>query len=224
MNSFDVVANTLFSLLLMVLFCFVGSCTHTSSIIETPISKVEKIQDPISTQKTTPTPNTTRQQHPYANRNPFLKKKYDQVVAYNFNLKEIKYFSAVNKNKKLVSNIVFPGRVLSLEEESNLFNILLKTSTYGGTTAACFDPRWAFVFYKSSQIVGCIDICMECNTLQSNPAIAIQKTHKEVSYYDGEKIEEPLFGFTPNGRKKLKKFCNQLDLIFCAEENTIFDN
>lgn len=157
-------------------------------------------------------------------RNPFSKLLYTKVVSYNFglNLKREDVFSIYDKGK-IHKSAILPGKVLKKEAVEKLFSIILKTSTYGGLNATCFDPKWALVFYNKTKIVGYIDICFACNSLNSKPPIKLMFVHKNIEIYGDETFVETLYGFTKRGRKKLKSLCKCLNMIHCGGENTIYD-
>jgi hypothetical protein len=155
-------------------------------------------------------------------KNPFYKLSYTKVVAYNFALKGSygERGSILTENGNLDRSAVLPGRNLSKEETAILILALTDTSTYGGTSAACFEPRLAFVFYKESKIVGCVNVCFECNYLHSAPEIPAQ------NYYN-HKIGDyvvPSYGFSKQGRKRLVKLCKTLNMPYCVQsEQSMFD-
>ena len=162
--------------------------------------------------------------------NPFEKIKYDSIVAYNFQIdatgkKKYGQQSILLKIGDLnMSTILLPGKKLSKEQTAKLFKLLLDTLTYGGNTAAGFDPHLAFVFYGEKKILGVINISMECNYLQANPEIPASKYgYHKIDFGDGVSIvfDE---GFSKKGRKSLKKICAELNMFYCVEKGkTIFD-
>jgi len=154
-------------------------------------------------------------------KNPFSKLGYTKIVAYNFALEgSHEQWSILTENGNLVRSTVPPGRSLSKEETDKLIFMLTDTSTYGGTSAACFEPRLAFVFYKESKIVGCVNVCFECNYLRSNPEIPAQ------NYYNHEIGDHivPSFGFSKQGRKRLIELCKKLNMPYCVQDReSMFD-
>ena len=161
---------------------------------------------------------------------PFEKLKCDSIVAYNFQIdstgkKKYGQQSILLKIGDLnTTTILLPGKKLSKEQTTKLFKLLLDTLSYGGNTAAGFDPHLAFVFYGEKKILGVINISMECNYLQASPEIPASKyVYHKLDFGDGVSIvfDE---GFSKKGRKALKKFCTELNMFYCVEKGkTIFD-
>ncbi len=155
--------------------------------------------------------------------NPFEISLYDKVVVYKFN-GEIKNkepeFAIVDTIGNLAKTAKIPGKELKKKEIRKLDEILGDTATYGGATAACFIPRLGIVYYYKNKIIGQINICLECNYLQSNPEIPL------TWYYKTDIGNEiiPAKGFSKIGRKQLNEFCKKLDLGNCLDNyDSIFD-
>jgi hypothetical protein len=172
--------------------------------------------------------------------NPFAKLKYDSVVAYNYNVEEPYNHKSgkliVNKkiNKKV--GIIFTRR-LKREETKQIINILTDTTSYGNSSAACFEPRFAIIFFNKTKIVAVLEICLECNLLSSTLKIYAQERQQyvyifhenqlnfdEIPYYDTPKnIREdknttirPYKGFTKIGRKRISDFCKQIKMKYIS--------
>ena len=88
-------------------------------------------------------------------------------------------------------------------------------STYGEATAACFQPHFALVFFKSDNMTNQINICLDCNYLISDIAIPAQ-THKRINA--GTKDEYAMMGFTDKGKKAIKDLCKELKFPFSPDE------
>ncbi|MFN8306952.1 MAG: hypothetical protein U0T79_09275 [Ferruginibacter sp.] len=97
--------------------------------------------------------------------NVFATVDYDKVVAYSYDGEgDIEIIDEkgklANKIKKQVD--------LSKAQTIRLTNTLCNKSTYGGDIAACFDPHFGVVFYKTNKPVAYISICLDCNYLVSS--------------------------------------------------------
>ena len=160
-------------------------------------------------------------------KDPFVRLKYTHVIAYNLALPgyikakdEDPISSILYKEGKLDKSIVLPEKKLNKLQINNIIQIVVDTSTYGGTNAACFEPRLAFLFYNENKIVASINVCLECNFLESIPFIPATNYY----YYKSDEYIIPRPGFSKSGRSRLKHICNDLDMSFCIkEENSIFD-
>jgi hypothetical protein len=172
--------------------------------------------------------------------NPFAKLKYDSVVAYNYNTDdEYNYDEELIVNKKINKGVgITCTKKLDKEEIKQITDILIDTATYGNGTAACFEPRFALIFFKKAKIVAVIEICLECNRLSSSVEIYAQTRQfyvsiddKEVAYYDAPKhIREdknttirPYTGFTKDGRKRINDFCKQIKMSYIIGLEAIWD-
>ncbi|WP_027003088.1 hypothetical protein [Hugenholtzia roseola] len=153
--------------------------------------------------------------------NPFLKLQYDKVVSYQVPDK-FSVLSIVEEDYTLNKHVpTNKGKVLSAQEINALLNIVLDEKSYGGGAAACFDPHWGVVFYKKGKIVGSIEVCFGCNTLETRPfqlKIAEEYTDKLMNCNSGEDCGKYIFGFSKEGRKKLKSLgakwgINSYDLV-----------
>ncbi|CAD7797021.1 hypothetical protein CHRY9390_00097 [Chryseobacterium aquaeductus] len=70
---------------------------------------------------------------------------------------DLKYFNKIPIKKKIE---------LSKDEIQNIFEILYKENCFVQTTAACYNPRHAFVFKKQNKTIGIIEICVECSRIE----------------------------------------------------------
>ncbi|MBL4657188.1 MAG: hypothetical protein JKX73_04250 [Flavobacteriales bacterium] len=147
--------------------------------------------------------------------------EYDTVMAYAFN------GQAGNREQAIVDTlggfaktIEKPGQQLSKKEIIQLDKILGDTASYGGTTAACFVPRLGIIYYYKGKVVGHINICLECNYLESNPEMPLTSYYKT----DVGSTTIPAKGFSKTARKKLDTLCKQLNLGYCLDNyDSIFD-
>lgn len=137
--------------------------------------------------------------------NPFARITYDSVLAYNFALTNHRVHAILTKDSTLDKSTVLPGRKMTVNQTSDLLNVLNKKSTYGGPVFACFDPKHAFVFYRQEKIVGLIEICFECNYLRSTPELPAMKA------WQGQEATMN-WGFNKSSGKWLRGFCRSLGL------------
>lgn len=140
-----------------------------------------------------------------AQENPFDKLKYDKVIAYEFN----------GNGMRTIDQVLFGDRE-RLENQTTLDSskikkfekIISKKNAYGQSTAACFDPHFAVIYYLGDSIVAQVDVCLMCNYLISSKKIA-----SEYQYMMdvGTEFERPLKGFSKSTRKELDEFIASLN-------------
>lgn len=99
---------------------------------------------------------------------PFKSFKYDKVVAYDYN--GIGGIRIVDSNGH-ITGTVRAQTELTKKQFKEINKTLSERSTYGGTTASCFDPHLGIVYYFDNKMVAHISICLECNYLESSFAI-----------------------------------------------------
>lgn len=149
----------------------------------------------------------------------FEKVKYTKVVAYNFRSTRAQGVMVENADHTIGTfheTVKLPGVTLTEMQVKTLIYTLTSKKTYGGGTAACFDPHMAFVFYDEKEIVKAyIDVCMDCNTLKAKPFIAVRK-----NYTKKHPLKE---GFSEKGRKTFKKFCTDFNFEHCNKPSELFD-
>jgi hypothetical protein len=142
--------------------------------------------------------------------------KYDKVIAYEFEGDGGK--NIVSGSKLITKSKILLEKVLTNEEVTTLVSILNNTETYGGITAACFDPHFGIVYYKNEKIIDHVSICLGCNFLNSSfeiPAIKFHLTDRcDYCYNDG---------FSKNGRKLLSQFIKDLGFNRWKVNSTLFD-
>ena len=136
--------------------------------------------------------------------NPFAELIYDKVVAYEYQGEGgLEIEACLKDEKEKISNTIELNN-LQVEE---LEEILTSDKSYGTTTAACFDPHMAIVYYSDDKILASVSICLDCNYLVSTldiPATKMKyiKVNDEYSY--------PAKGFSPEARKGIHNFCKQI--------------
>lgn len=141
---------------------------------------------------------------------PFDKLDYDKIIAYDFAGSEEPYPSVIDKKGKFVP-VILRQQFLTQKQADKILSILTNKSTYGGVTAACFQPHFALVFYKDNKMINQISICLDCNYLISDIAIPAE-THKKVNA--GKEDEYPMIGFTKTGKRAIIDLCKQLNFTY----------
>jgi PIN domain nuclease of toxin-antitoxin system len=121
--------------------------------------------------------------------NVFATVNYDRVVAYSYDGEGD--IEIIDEKGKLADKIKKQVE-LSKAQTIKLTNILCNKSTYGGDIAACFDPHFGVVFYKTNKPVAYVSICLDCNYLVSSIKIADEG------------------GFSNDGIKKIMNFEKEL--------------
>ncbi len=139
---------------------------------------------------------------------PFDTIEYDKVIAYDFDGRHEKH-TVILKNGQFVSTVI-KQQFLTQAQADQILNALTKKSSYGGQTAACFEPLFAIVFFKSNKMVNQINVCLDCNYLESSIEIPAQlkntiKIEKEVY---------SMIGFSKKGAKAIKRLCKEIDFLY----------
>jgi hypothetical protein len=111
-------------------------------------------------------------------KNPFLSLKFDKVAIYDFEGgKGEQDFYIVDEKGQLAKSI---RKQVQLDKSTiNTLNTKLgDKKSYGGGTAACFDPHLGIVYFLKDKIVAHISVCLDCNRLRSSIDIQAQKQGK----------------------------------------------
>lgn len=141
---------------------------------------------------------------------PFDTLQFDKVIAYDFEGNEEPYPSSIKHGH--YAPVILKQQYLNKEQVTFLLTSLTNTSTYGGTTFACFTPHLSLVFYNNDKIVNVIDICLDCNYLISrNIMLSATEFHKVNS---GTKDEYPLNGFSNDGKQAITTLCKELGFYY----------
>ena len=130
---------------------------------------------------------------------------------YDFEPSEDKGGSIVQVNGQLSKTINKQVQLGNLNIEKLNCKLGDKKS-FGGGTAACFDPHLGFVYFLNNKIVGHITICMDCNRLHSSIDIAVQKQGRvgngKDAYYIADGMSKSFRQFL-NSLLKTNKFSHQ---------------
>lgn len=136
---------------------------------------------------------------------PFKKLQYDRVVAYEYDGEA--GVEIIDEHGKL-AKFVYTTTQLTAAQIKNINRILTDTATYGGETAACFDPHMGIVYYNKDKVAAYVSVCMACNFLQESKQIPIGAATYYAIEQDGERY--PRAGFSKRGRVALRKFTDGL--------------
>jgi hypothetical protein len=150
---------------------------------------------------------------------PFENLDFNKVIAYDYDGIGDRYPSVVNKSGQFV-DVVTKQKALNAEQVKRFITLISDEKSYGGTTAACFDPGWALVFFKDNKIVFVVDICLDCNSINSTKPIPATSVHNEVF----EDYTLPREGFSLSTRKSIQSLSKELDMKYGDyQESSIFD-
>lgn len=149
--------------------------------------------------------------------NPFDTLKYDKVIAYDYNGSPEMQI-VINGKVMPLKERMFKQAELTKEQISKLNKTLGDKKSYGGGTAACFDPHFGVVYFKENKIVGHISICMGCNFLESTPDIPAENSHKT------DLCDECYArGFSKFGRKNISALVKELKFSHWELNSELFD-
>jgi hypothetical protein len=138
--------------------------------------------------------------------------EFDKVIAYDYDGEEEAFPSVISREGHFIQ-IIDKQIALNKGQVDNLVNdILTSNSTYGGSTAACFQPHLGIVFFNKSERVFVVDICLGCNYLSSSKLIPATEFHK--FKFEGEEKEYSSIGFSEKGKKKIRYLAKELDLFY----------
>ena len=142
---------------------------------------------------------------------PFDSLIFDRVVAYDFNEQRRPNRTALELDNQRYAADISQQRALNSDQVEQLLNLLTIPHSYGGITAACFDPRMAIVFYQGTAAKLVIDICLDCNFLRSSIEIPASVANTR-PLDDGTSY--PLRGFSSAARKEVITLAAALDLFY----------
>lgn len=142
---------------------------------------------------------------------PFDKLEFNKVIAYDYDGDEETFPSAIGRNGKFIP-IIDKQAALTKKQVDYLINeILTSDSTYGGGTAACFQPHLSFIFYNENEPAFTVDVCLGCNFLHSSQLIPATQSHKS-KFEDG--TDYYIDGFSKDGKKRIRNLATELDFYY----------
>lgn len=136
--------------------------------------------------------------------NPFSLLRYDKVLAYEYQGEGgLKIEVCLENEEEKISNTI-ELKQYQVEELEKLFT---SDTSYGTTTASCFDPHFAVVYYAKDEILASVSICLDCNYLISS--LEIPATSKKFIIVSDD-YSYPAKGFSPTARKSIHAFCEEI--------------
>jgi len=141
---------------------------------------------------------------------PFNTLDYDKIIAYDFAGDEETYPSAVDKKGKFVP-VILKQQFLTQKQADQILSALAKNSSYGESSAACFQPHLGLVFFKGIKKINQISICLSCNASITETSIPA-RTHKV--FNKGTDNEYSFSGFTPSGKKAITNLCKEIHFYY----------
>lgn len=153
--------------------------------------------------------------------NPFLALQADSIVIYDFEWRGItsEYFSIIDKEGRLASTVKKSTR-LDPKESEKLSALLVRKTSYGQSTAACFEPHLGVVYFKTGKPVAHVTICVSCNRLESSVRIAAQEQGK---MGEGDIVSYTLKGMSKNFRKYLDNLLKKYNFSHGVSPGSMFD-
>ncbi len=214
------------SLFTSIAFLALASCTPQSSPSQTesssdipPASELEtpevasaKTSSYLTAQELTEFPLQTptisvNGRHP----SPFDSIAFDRVIAYDYNDTMRPRLRIWDREGQRWAGTVMKQKALTANQAQSVIDLLTTPSTYGHGTASCFDPRLALIFYQGQKKVLVIDICLDCNYLESSVKLPAQYEKKrdlgEGQYY-------PLRGFSKAAQQAIVNLGKELDFYY----------
>lgn len=208
-----------YSLVLLGAFCIPASCsknvkiedkTEVAPLPPPPKKSSDKFKNKLS-QKTIADYVANTEAIPFEKKYKFpLNIAFDKVIAYDYNGDEETFDSVINEQGNFIQ-IIEKQAALNKTQIDFIVNALTSNSTYGGDTAACFNPHLGIVFFNENKPVFVVDVCLGCNYLTSSVTIPATEYHKR-KFDNGE--EYPVYGFSKKGKTKIKQLAKELNLFY----------
>ncbi|NIF06717.1 hypothetical protein F3J23_14810 [Chryseobacterium sp. Tr-659] len=145
---------------------------------------------------------------------PFNQLDYDKIIAYEFAGDEEIYPNAIDKKGKFVP-VILKQQFLTQQQADRILSALAKNSSYGESSAACFQPHLGLVFFKGTKKINQISICLSCNSSVTEIHIPA-RTHKV--FNKGTENEYFFIGFTSSGKKAIINLCKQINFQYGNKE------
>lgn len=145
---------------------------------------------------------------------PFNKLDYDKIIAYEFQGDEEANLAVINEDGKFIP-IIEKQHFLTQEQADKIISALTEKSSYGESSAFCFNPNFGLVFFKGNDKINQINICLSCNDSTSEIDIPARR-HKV--FNKGTVDEYTATGFTPKGKAAIVDLCKELNFSYKSEE------
>ncbi len=124
--------------------------------------------------------------------------RYDSVVIYHYNKGNHDEGVAIVDAGRLNAREVISAWRLSRDSAAQISKLLMETSSYGGTQAACYKPHLGIVYWRGGKPVADVCVCLSCNVLSPSLPITAQKQGTQYGDY------YTLKGMSDSFRKYLK--------------------
>ena len=145
---------------------------------------------------------------------PFDTLRFNKIIAYDFEGSEEPNPSVINQKNNFTS-VILKQKYLNNVQSNKLIETLTDETTYGESTAGCFNPHLGFVFYNNNKVVYVVDVCLDCNYLISESEIPAM-VKKKINI--GTEDEYPAIGFSKIGKNKIRGISKELDFFYGRKE------
>ena len=151
--------------------------------------------------------------------NPFATLKFDKVVMYDFDGGKGSDLAIIDGKGQLAKSV---SKQIQLDKSTiiKLDTKLGDKKSYGGGTAACYNPHLGFVYYLNDKVVAHISICLGCNRLHSSINIPAQKQGK---VGQGKDAYYMLNGLSKSFRQFLNDLLKKYNFSHQIKEGSAFD-
>jgi len=148
----------------------------------------------------------------FGQQKPFSTLKFDKVVLYDFSGGKGIGTSIIDEKGNLSKTVI--KKVILDEETTKILSKKLESKeSYGGGTAACFEPHLGIVYYLKSKPTAHVSVCLDCNRLISSKNIPAQNQGKigkgKDAYYLSDGMSKPFRKYL-NGLLKKYNFSHQI--------------
>lgn len=144
---------------------------------------------------------------------PFSTLRFDKVVMYDFSGGKGEGIISIIDDKGNLAETVKKKVILDQETAKILSKKLESKESFGGGTAACFNPHLGIVYYLKNNPVAHISVCLDCNRLSSSKNIPAQNQGKigkgKDTYYLSDGMSKSFRKYL-NGLLKKYNFSHQI--------------
>jgi hypothetical protein len=144
---------------------------------------------------------------------PFDSIRFDKIIACDYDGTDERGSGIIDSAGNFDSRIK-AQRALDTGQINSITSCLGSRHSYGDGTAPCFRPGMALVFFQNIQPVMKIEICLDCNFLESS--VRIPAKYGKKTNLEGSEIE--LTGFSKDGRKCIIDLAKQLAFSYAKEK------
>ncbi|PXV65415.1 hypothetical protein CLV62_1077 [Dysgonomonas alginatilytica] len=136
--------------------------------------------------------------------------KFDQVLIISYGGSVVDHINFdFQKLGVEVDTLQFKHKAfLTIEEGRSLYDLLVDKSSYKGIASICWIPHLCIYFLKENKTVNVIEVCMDCNRLQSVLRI---KEADPVKYKGGVNMPK---GLSPSLNEYLQKMMEKYSLDY----------